>query len=211
MARSCLDEIVAPIVADTSVFINLNATGHAIDILSAIPNVVCLTEDVLSELREGERRGHAHSDAVDRIVGHERVEVTRLGDPGTECFRSLVAGPTVETIDDGEAATIACALERNGVALIDDGKARRICADRFPGLITAYTVDLLFHRNVQSVFPREKLALAIFNALNRGRMKVPAAFAKPTIDVIGPQRAARCRTLSRHLRAVGVPPRAWDP
>lgn len=211
MARSCLDEIAAPIVADTSVFINLNATGHAVDILSAIPNVVCLTEEVLSELREGERRGHACSDAIDQIIGHERVEVTRLGDQGTECFQSLAAGPTVDTIDDGEAATIACALERSGVALIDDGKAWRICAGRFPGLITAYTVDLLFHRDVQTAFPRDQLAILIFNALYRGRMKVPTAFAKPIIDVIGLQRAARCRTLSRHLRAVGVPPRAEDP
>lgn len=190
MGQSCLDEIAVPIVADTSVFINLNATGYAVDILSAIPNVVCLTEDVLSELREGERRGHAHSDSIDQIVDHERVEVARLGDEGMACFQSLVDGPTVDTIDDGEAATIACALERSGVALIDDGKARRICADRFPRLITAFTVDLLFHRNVRSVFSRDKLATSIFNALYRGRMRVPTDYAQPIIDVIGLQRAA---------------------
>lgn len=123
-----------------------------------------------------------------------------------ECFRSLVEGSTVDTIDDGEAATIACALELNGIALIDDGKARRICAERFPGLVTAFTVDLLFHRDVQSAFPPGKHALLIFNALYDGRMKVPVQFAKPIIDVIGLQRAGRCKTLWRHLRTLDMPP-----
>lgn len=205
MGQSCLDEVANPVVADTSVFINLNATGFATDILNAIPNPVYLTEDVLSELREGERRGHAYSGAIDRIVDHERVEITALGNQGAAFFRSLVEGSTVGTLDDGEAAAIACALERNGIASIDDGKARRICKERFPGLVTAFTVDLLFHRAVQSAFPPDKLAVSIFNALYNGRMKVPVQFAEPIIDVIGLQRAVKCRTLSRHLRALGVP------
>ena len=203
MGQSCLDEIAVPIVADTSVFINLNATGHAIEILDAIPNVFYLTEDVLSELREGERRGHAYSGAIDQIVDHARVERPQLGDRATECFRSLVDGPTVETVDDGEAATIACAIERGGVALIDDGKARRICADRFPELLTAYTVDLLLHRSVQSGFPRDKLALSVFNALRDGRMRVPMGYAKSIIDLVGLTRAAQCSTLARHVHTYG--------
>ena len=206
VGQSCLDEVANPVVADTSVFINLSASGFATDILHAISNSVYLTEDVLSELQEGERRGHAYSDSIERIVDHERVAIARLGDRGMECFRSLVEGSTVDTIDDGEAATIACALELNGIALIDDGKARRICAERFPGLVTAFTVDLLFHRDVQSAFPPGKHALLIFNALYDGRMKVPVQFAKPIIDVIGLQRAGRCKTLWRHLRTLDMPP-----
>ena len=48
-----------------------------------------------------------------------------------------------KTLDDGEAATLASALELGGTAVIDERKALRICSSRFAGLITASSLDLL--------------------------------------------------------------------
>ena len=41
-----------------------------------------------------------------------------LGDFGMQHFEGLVIGAAAETVDDGEAATIACACERKGTAII---------------------------------------------------------------------------------------------
>jgi predicted nucleic acid-binding protein len=59
-----------------------------------------------------------------------------------------VVGPAQTTLDDGEAATIAHAVALNGVALIDERKANRICTERFPELRIASTVDILVHPSV---------------------------------------------------------------
>ena len=99
--RSCLDERTAPVVADTSVVINLNATGDGEAILGALPN---------------------------------------------------------------------CARERSAIALIDDRKAIRICADRFPELAVGCTVDVLAQRHVQAALDR-RLADAVFNALDPLRVR----------------------------------------
>ncbi len=91
---------------------------------------------------------------------------------GEEYFEQLVVGTAQMTLDDGEAATIAYAVANNGIALIDERKANRICAQSFPELRLACTVDIFMHPNVQSELGREVLADTVFNALCHGRMRV---------------------------------------
>ena len=171
--RSYLDERPAPVIADTSVVINLNATGYSDAILGALPN--------------------------------QLVERAQLGEVGMSIFSSLVSGSAAETLDDGEAATIACAAERSAIALIDDRKANRIGGERFPNLAFGCTVDVLAQRQVQAVLG-SSLPDAVFNALDRGRMRVPDRYGLWVVDLIGRERAAGCRSLPKRFRDGGAAP-----
>lgn len=194
--QSCLDDLDAPIVTDTSVIINLNATGYAEAILRAVPNHVLAVEEVSLELEDGRRRRHSTADALVRLVASGVVRVVRLGDVGRVHFVTLVGGRATETLDDGEAATIASALERDGIALIDERKALRICAERFLGLRTGHTLDLLSHREVRSALAQDELRDAVFKALYNGRMSVPNCHVEWVINLVGKERASKCSTLS---------------
>ena len=197
--RSCLDDCPAPVVADTSVIINLNATGCAEAILRALPNRYIVVEDVSLELRIGRETGRTDAGALVVLIEQQLVDHTRLGDIGISHFATLVSGSAAETLDDGEAATIACAIERGAVALVDERKALRICAERFPNLAVGCTVDLLAQRDVQAALGA-RLADVVLNALDRGRMRVPDRYGQWVVDLIGKKRAGRCRSLPKRFR-----------
>ena len=202
--RSCLDGRAGSVFADTSVVINLHATGRAEAILRALPNRIVVVEEVVRELEEGRRTGRTDAGALADWIADGLVETARLGAAGMRDFAALVGGRAAETLDDGEAATVAGALEREAVALIDDRKAIRICGDRFPNLPTACTVDVLAQRGVQAACGRDGLAEAIFGALYRGRMRVPEHYGPWVVEVIGRERAAMCRSLPKRFRPGGA-------
>ena len=196
---SCLDERPAPIVADTSVIINLNATGCATTILRALPNRCVVVEDVSLELQLGRRTGRGDADALDALIEQGLVEQVQLGNVGASHFADLVSGSAAQTLDDGEAATIAYAIEQSAVALIDDRKAIRICTENFPNLAVGCTVDVLAQRHVQEELGR-RLPDAVFNALDRGRMRVPDRYGQWVVNLIGTEQAALCRSLPKRFR-----------
>ena len=202
--RNCLDDRAATVVADTSVIINLNATGCAEAILRALPNRCLVVEDVSLELQIGRKTGRTDADALAVLIERQLVEQTLLGDTGTSHFATLVSGSAAETVDDGEAATIACAIERSAVALVDERKAVRICAERFPNLTVGCTVDLLAQRDVQAALGT-LLADVVLNALAHGRMRVPERYGQWVVDLIGKERAAMCRSLAKRFRTPGRP------
>lgn len=202
--RSCLDENRAPVVVDTSVVINLNATGCAGAILQSLPNRCVVVENVWRELQAGSRSGRGDAAALSALVGQRLVGQAQLGDTGLSDFARLVSGRAAETLDDGEAATIACAVEMDAIAVIDERKAVRICTERYPNLTLGCTVDLLAQHNVQAVLGHG-LADAVFNALDRGRMHVPEHYGRWVVDLIGEQRAAECRSLPKRFRRDRLP------
>ncbi len=199
--RSCLTDSTLPAVADTSVIINLNATGYSEALLGALPNRFLVVEEVSFELEVDSRTGRNDAEALSALVAQGSVELVRLGDAGTQHFTSLVSGPANQTLDDGEAATIACALEHGATVLIDERKAIRICAERFGELSTGYTVDIFTQDDVQRILTRDTLADAVFNALYQGRMRVPDHYVGWVVNLIGEERAAQCRSLPAAVRA----------
>ena len=201
--RSCLTDSTLPVVADTSVVINLNATGYSAAILDALPNQFLVVEEVSFELEVDSRTGRNDAEALSALVAQGSVELVRLGDAGTQHFISLVSGPANQTLDDGEAATIAYALEHGATALIDERKAIRICAERLGELSTGCTVDIFTQDDVQRILTRDTLADAVFNALYQGRMRVPDHYVGWVVNLIGEERAAQCRSLPASVRSAG--------
>jgi predicted nucleic acid-binding protein len=124
----------ALLVADTSTAINLHASGSSREILRAIANRVVVAEAILIELEVGERRGRRKPNHLKELINDGFVEVITVGDVGAQHFEELVIGPAAETLDDGEAATIAVAIEHYGIALIDERKAHHLCRKRYSDL-----------------------------------------------------------------------------
>ena len=201
--QSCLRDRTVPVIADTRVVINLNATKCAETILDALPNPFLVVSEVVLELESGLQTGRNDAAALDAWHTSGRVQIVPLGDTGTRHFFNLVSGLAAQTLDDGEAATIAHALETEppAIPLIDERKANRICAHRFADLVTGSTVDLLAQDDVQAALGRDRLASAVFNALYYGRMRVLPHHLDWAVNLIGPERAKQCESLPRSVRS----------
>jgi predicted nucleic acid-binding protein len=189
-----------PLVADTSTVINLIATGCAKTILEALPNPIVVVDVILGELDTGKSRGRVHADRFQEIVDAGYVAIVSLRDTGWLHFEMLVAGAAQETLDDGEAATIAYAAEQGAVAILDEKKGTRMCASRFPDLDTGSTVDVLLHPTVRESLGDDALADAVFAALRDARMAVFPHHLVEVLRLIGRERAVQCPSLPTRAR-----------
>lgn len=195
------------IVADASVAISITASGYAAPILRSIPNRFAVSDVVVSKLESGSRIGHANAGQLRELVDSGLVEIVAMEGEAIIHFEELVVGPARSTLDDGEAATIACALELNAIPLIDERKARRIFAERYPGFSLGCTTDVFMHPEVGSALGDSELAVAVLNALKRSRMRVLDHHMTWVINLIGAEDAASCESLPRSVRMQAKPSR----
>ena len=172
MGLSCLTDPSAKLVFDASTAINLNATGCAAKVVRALPHPVILTDVVFGELQEDSLNGRRDGDLVAELIAAGLVRVENVADLTQSLFEDLVIGHGPDTLDDGEAATVAFAVERSLIPVLDERKARRICAERFPSQRIASTVDLLCHDAVAGALGASALGDAVFAALQEARMRV---------------------------------------
>lgn len=188
------------IVIDASTAINLNATGMAPEVLRAIPHQVVLPETVLAELQAGSDKGRNDYELTTQLISEELMAVTALGEAGWRFFETLVVGEAIATLDDGEAATIAHALETVGIAVVDERKARRICGQQFPNLRLATSMDVLSHPEVEQALGQKAMSDAIFSALVNARMRITPSYLPWAVKIIGTERASICRSLPNSVR-----------
>ncbi len=190
---TCLSDPDAVLVADASTVINLNATACAEEILNALPNRVVVVDLVMEELEDGAQKGRNDASKLKALVETNLIEIVKLGSQGLAHFEGLVIGTASETLDDGEAATIAYGAESDACSLIDERKAIRVCARRFPELRLGCTVDLFAHPAVQNALGPSKLADAVVNALQHPRLDW-------VVTLIGIERASQCISLPYSVR-----------
>lgn len=184
-----------PLVADASVVINFNATLCAGQIIGALPSAFVVTENARLELEAGMRNGHDDAAKLDALIRQGAVRVVRLGAAAMSIYESLIEGAAERTLDDGEAATIAYACEADGIAIVDERKARSLCADRFPRLAIASSAELLVGEAIGRQLGKQEQIAAIVNALQRGRMRVPPEHVGTIVTLIGETNAASCASL----------------
>lgn len=184
-------------VADTSVLINLNATGRAESILGGLPCRFVVPENVCVEIENGRVNGHADADHLDRLVALGHLKRVALGEAGLAVYERLVDGSTLRTLDDGEAATIGCAVELSGIALIDERKAQNLCAEHFPTLPLICTVELLLSAHVADILGPQEQVGVLLNALRLARMRVPKPLVPEVRRLIGHDHAENCTSLPR--------------
>lgn len=177
--------------------INLNATECVSDILLALPERLVVVDIAAHELEEGRKKGRRNSELLAELVGAGVMEIDGLGTSGEAIFEQLVAGPAISTLDDGEAATIAYAVEHSIDLVVDDGKARRICKEQFPDRTLRCSVELFQHPSIESALGTARFAVAVLNALQKARMRVLPEHVGWIVSVIGQDNASACRSLPR--------------
>ncbi|MEJ0098501.1 MAG: hypothetical protein WDO12_01635 [Pseudomonadota bacterium] len=123
-----------------------------------------------------------------------------LGDAGEALFEQLVVGPASETLDDGEAATIAYAVEHSLGIVVDDAKARRICREKHGDVGLRYSVELFQHPALRQTLGQDHLSSAVLNALRIGRMRVPPEHLAWVVNLIGESNANDCGSLPKRAR-----------
>lgn len=188
------------LVADTSVVINLNATGWARAIITAFPNRLVITTNTLAELVGGERNGHGDARAIQTLIDEGIVDLVSLDERGNAIYETLIDGSALQTLDDGEAATISYASQVRGIALIDEQKALKLCAANFPDMPVICTAELLLHETVIKALGQQAHMDAIMSALQKARMRVLPHLIGRIVAIIGDVNAAACSSLPKTAR-----------
>lgn len=191
-----------PLVADASVWINLLAGGRAVDVLRVLPKPAIIPSIALGELERGRDKGRSAHAGITSLIAAGYVTVIDLPEEAEDVYLSLVAGRASQTLDDGEAATLALALHLGATALIDERKAISIAAARFPLLTVATTTDLLLSTQVRAVLDAGQLAEALFSSLMEARMRVPDDLLDDVCACLGPDRTQLCLSLPARVRNV---------
>ena len=198
---SCLGDDLDPIVLDASVCVNLIASGQAERIIQSIPRDFIVTQPVVRELEDGVSAGHSHTTSLAALTNAGLVEQRALSDSASSAYVSLVSGRTIDTLDDGEAATIAYAEAAGAWAAIDERKARRICSERFKSVRRASTVEILADVHVVDSLTATELSEAVFLALSEARMRVLPDHRDWVIRCVGTERAKLCPSLPASVRS----------
>jgi len=117
------------LLLDACVAINLAATDHLQRIAEALDITLALTRQAAGEV------GHLR-DIIDGELVSTPIDLRQLVHDGTLLVIDLAPAEyplyleLASIVDDGEAATIAAAAQRNLQLATDDRKARRLCAER---------------------------------------------------------------------------------
>ncbi len=187
-----------PIILDASAVINLNGSGAASAILSALGRDFIVPQDVYDELKRGATNGRRDFEALDDLIGEKIIRCQDIG-AGYDLFETLTIGPSALTLDDGEAATIALAFELNGAAVVDESKGRRLALQLASGVPLLASVELFCHPVVKNALGGE-MADAVFNALQQARMHVLPSHHAWIVKLLGLERALLCHSLPRSIR-----------
>jgi len=197
---SCLTDEDCQLVLDSSVVINLLATGRASAILKALAVPIIVTDYVVGEIEKGTTNGGPESRLLNELIANNVVRMAQLNEVGLRTFYGLVSGTVSESLGDGEAATLAFAHGSDSSAIIDEKKATRISGERFGPLRLATTIDLLAHPNVQSALGQTALADAALQALRLARMQVRENQFEWIVALIGDEKVGSCTSLRRLAR-----------
>jgi predicted nucleic acid-binding protein len=191
-----------PGIADASVWINIAASQHAAPILKALPYRLLITDVAMSELERGRHTGRTTIGVVEALVGAGLVTQVSCPEAADEIYLDLIGGSAIETLDDGEACTLAYAYHTDAVALIDERKATAVASRRFPSLPILATADIMLSDHVIGALGASLAVEALFNALLQARMRVPLRCLEDVYQALGDERAGQCTCLPQKSRAI---------
>jgi predicted nucleic acid-binding protein len=191
------------LIGDASVWISLVASGRSGDILAAVPNAFVITDVAVQELERGRASGRRTIEGVEQLIATKRLSVVSCPEEAEPTYFDLVGGRAAETLDDGEACTLAYAFHCGGCALIDEKKATGLAARRFPGLKLLSTVDIMLSSHVIEAIGAIDTAAALYAALTGARMRIPPHLIEEVCSLLGEDRAKDCHSIPRRLRGGG--------
>lgn len=192
-----LNDVLVPLILDTSVVINLNASGSAAQILAACPNRVIVPDIVVGELAIDSRTNRDDQSELATLVQANLLETASIPDDFQNLYHSIISGEFGMSLDDGEAATLTLANATKSAAVLDERKARRLAAKEFATMSVAMSFDFFTHPTIWRNLDGDVLATALYRAVKIGRMRVSDDQLAPLIDIIGLDRAKECASIPR--------------
>lgn len=136
-----MPNLKSDLVLDTSVWINLLATGYWLEIVGSLGRPCFVPSQVAAEIRRDPVTSQPYPSPGWPLIG--KVKIEELDTNELLTFIDLVSAPMGDRLGDGEAAAIAMAVHRNLALVIDERKARRIIAGRWPDLPMLRSSELL--------------------------------------------------------------------
>ncbi|TAJ74915.1 MAG: DNA-binding protein [Sphingobium sp.] len=191
------------LVLDTSVVINLYASGHGEKVVAALPFRLVVAGIVSDELDRQSSRSSGERNFLAQACNLGLIELIEMTDEEYQMFTNLVV--VAPSLDDGEAATIAIARSRNFVPVIDERKGRA----RALALIKqspAWSLNLIRHPTVVCELGERIATEALHNALRVGRMRIAPDHTDQVISVIGLEKARKCTCLPGYKERFQVLP-----
>ncbi len=200
---SALIDQIDTVVLDASVAINFLGTAVSRDILAVMPWNVVIERRAHREIRRHPIDGLDHVSELEawELDGYARV--VSLQPQARGIFDDLTAGSLAETLDDGEAATIAYAVSgsERTVPVIDEKKAKRIFHQSWPSRRLLETAGV-FQSLVDAGLISNRFASdSIYAALTNARMHVSHRLRPWVVDLIGSSRAAKRPSLGQAARS----------
>ncbi len=187
-------------VLDASVIINFLGSGRPQEILESLDAQILIAEPVFREVSHDPSKRVSPQAWLREIEAKGLVQVIKLYGDALLAYFDLVSAPPPENLDDGEAATIAVAMESGAMPVLDEKRARRIFRSRYPGLPLASTAELFRRANDSGRISRNDSRMALFDALRIARMQVAPDMAEWVVNVIGVENAKQCPSLPRKFR-----------
>jgi predicted nucleic acid-binding protein len=190
---SSLADTKSALILDTSVLINLHASGYGERIFAALPNDILVSEIVANELEHETSKCKGEHQFIHELIACHKVSLIALSECEYEIFEALVSG--TPSLDDGEAATIAISSCRNIMPIIDERKGRYLAQTRNPNIRSGWSLDLFRHPQVVAELGAVLSIDALHRALRDGRMRIHEEHCDHVVSLIGVQRAIECRSL----------------
>ena len=196
---SRLDEADVILVLDASVIINLLGTGMPEELIGALGRKCVVARNALREITRDPLTGQSAAVPLKSLTDVGLLERQEMHGEALAMFLDLSLAQPPAGLGDGEAATIAYAVATGASAVIDERKATRIGAAKFPKLRIISTLDLLSCCPVARAIGGATLSDAVFAALIHARMRVPSEFREWVVGLIGEDRALRSPSLGRRF------------
>lgn len=184
------------LVLDASSGLNLLGTGRAAEVLCALPHEVLVTDKAAAEIGRDPITGASGAVALSGLAAQGLVRIVPLSNPAYDIYLRLVAAPSPDGLDDGEAATLAHAADMGAVPVLDERKATRI-AGGLPVAAPVCSLDLLSHPALAGALGAAGLADAVHSALRHANMRVPDGFRPWVLGMIGPERLRVCSSIPK--------------
>ena len=185
---------------DASAMINFLGTGIAETLLTNLGRSVIMPTAALAEVKYHPIQGHDLQATLSRLTSHGLVKQLSLPPRARAIHLELMGAGLAGGLDDGEAATIALAIEHSATTMVvlDERKAARIFSERWAERNCVDTVTLL--AEARGSMRSDEFANACFSALRHARMRVAPDDVDWMIETIGPERAIQCPSLCRALK-----------
>lgn len=100
------------------------------------------------------------------------LQLCRMSEQAYDTYLSLVSGAPTESLDDGESAAIAIAVDGFGSVVLDDKKARRILSNRFTESTRGSSLSLFLAAATRANWSMQELRAAITAAREVARMAI---------------------------------------